>query len=243
MVTAREWTGGDNQYLVSPEAQQNLIRGINQFLAQTILRIWNSENGQEITRITKELTAEMYSHDRDMVVLESRKLTFGDTLNLSYRCTNSECRQQNSFDVMLNDIEVRYAESFPPVIEYTVTLDSGFPSPPTLSEPEGAESFKDVIMTYLTAKEDERVLQQARINQIKAESFLLYCSIKDIPGFDMTRKHVSMVEKLKAIDYRELKTAMNENRLGPDLGVEAVCFNCNTAVTLPLGLQLFSTMA
>ena len=240
MVTAREWTGGDNQYLVSPEAQQNAVKGVSHFLAQIILRIWNSENGEELTKINKEMLTEMYTHDRDMVILESRKITYGDTISISYKCSNSDCRQNNTFDFMLPEIEVKYAESFPPNVEYYVTLDKGFPSPPTMSEPEGVEAFKEVVMTYLKARDDEKVLTTSRINQIKAEAFVLFCSIKDIPGFDMTRKQVSMVEKLKASDYRTLYTALLENRKGPELSAQAVCYNCGTEAELPLGMRLFS---
>ena len=240
-VSAREWTGGDNQFLVSAEAQQNIIKGVNTFLASIVNRIYNSDTGEELTKITKDMFADMYSVDRDMIILETRKLTFGTNLPISYTCVNTDCKQQNSFDFDLNTIDIKYAESFPPNTEFYITLEHGIPSPTSINSPEGEEIFKNITLTYLKGRDEERVVQAGKINQAKAEAYIAFASIKDIPGFDMTRKSPGLVDKMKSIDYRDLLNTIVENRIGPNLSVDVVCYNCDQQVTLPLARRLYST--
>jgi hypothetical protein len=225
----REFTARDNEILTSNEAAHNGAKAITSLIQQLVVGLRNSTNPEvalDRSKITKDLVRAMYIADRDAIVLACRKLSLGNEIRLNFKCRN--CEEQAGFEYPLDDVETKYAEHFPPSVEFGVVLKRGLRS--------GEEVFKDVTMTHLKGHQLEEVTPIVKTNPSRGAIMMIFKQIVQVPGMENAREPVSlaMLQSLPQIDIGIFQKTMGDNIYGPDLQPTVDCGFCGTETRLPL---------
>jgi hypothetical protein len=234
VAVVREQSGGDMKHVSSPEARNNFVKGITNFLSDAILQFKNTETGDTLDRVTKEIVQSMFIADRDQCLLASRKLSYGDDVSITFRCTNQDCRETITFDYDLSQVETKFSEEFPPNLETVVELDRGAQPGP------GPEFYKTFILTHLRGRDQEKMSQMSKENPARSANYTLFTAIKDIPGYEFSRRTPALVENLRIKDTNILFNAFSDMQLGPKLEADVVCGSCDTETKLPLVQKMLS---
>ena len=230
----REMIAADNQAMTSAEAAQNTVKGITKLLSQVITGFRSSDNHEaKLDKVNVDIVRDMYIADRDMVLLALRKLSIGNEVPIKYTCGG--CRTSVEFDYSLDLQECKFPETTPPNLSIPLELKRGF----IITRD---EIYKDVVLTYLKGRDQESIVQMAQINPGKAALSGIYASIKDIPGFDMSKKNPMLVDNLRSVDMDIINKGLEESRLGPSLLADSICGTCERVTQIPLVGIMFSTM-
>jgi hypothetical protein len=240
IAVVREQIASDTKLLSSAEAKNNPVKGITSFLETIILGFKNTHNGDTLDRVSKEAVQNMFIADRDMSILASRKLSFGDEINIGFICPNPDCNEQVTFDFDLNTIPIKFLdddESFPPNIEKSVHLKKG------VRVGNSDETYKTFILTHLRGRDQEKIQQMTRTNMAQGANATLYMALKDVPGFDPTRRSPALIDNLKAVDLQILLTEFENMQAGPKLQADVKCENCGRATNIPLAQKMLSFSA
>ena len=156
------------------------------------------------TEITDNDFLEMLSGDRLALLLFLRKLSYGDEVELSIPCSDSECDGVANVLVDLNDIEI---EPYGSEREFTVDLPSG----------------KKVSFVHLTGSMEKRI---AALDKQDVHTSMLM-RIKSIDG---QAPNKDSINGMSIRDIGKLRTAMNDVDGGPDTVIETACPKCGSKI-------------
>jgi hypothetical protein len=193
----------------------------------------------DITQVNRQLIGELTSPDRNFLLLELRKLTFGTELEASYTCPS--CRETTVALEDLDTFPVRMSDGAG-MPEIVVQLEDGF-------EDRNQDAWYDVLRFRLpVGADEERVALVAKENAAKGTNALLARCLVSVSGDgeempDNRREALGtqILSDLTMGDRARIEKAFREEMPGLDLSRELDCGSCGRPMRTSLDLTSFFT--
>jgi hypothetical protein len=189
--------------------------------------------------VNRQVIGELTSPDRNFLLLELRKLTFGTELEASYTCPS--CRETTTAVEDLDMFPVRVSDAAG-IPEIVVELEDGY-------EDRSKESWYDVLRFRLpVGADEERVSLVARENAAKGTNALLArCLVsisgdgEEMPENRREAQGTKILSDLTMGDRARIERAFREEMPGVDLSREFDCGSCGRPMRTSLDLTSFFT--
>lgn len=229
----RKMTGHEEALLADRKLRANGGRLVTELLTSCVRRLG------DIEKVSRADIASLTSPDRNYLVLELRKLTFGSELEASYTC--SACRATTPAVEDLDAFPVRRAD-VGGTGELVVSLDDGF-------EDRGGGWYTTLRFRLPTGDDEERVASGARENAARATNALLARCLLDVADEDgqpmSTGRREALgtrlLQDLTMGDRARIERAFREQMPGVDLTREIDCEGCGRPIHASLDLTGFFT--
>lgn len=232
-ASLRKMTGHEEALLADRKLRANAGRLVTELLTGCVRRLG------DLSQVTRQVIGELTSPDRNFLLLELRKLTFGSKLEASYTCPS--CRETMVAVEDLESFPVKVVESAGEP-EITVELEDGY-------EDRGKEAWYDAMRFRLpTGVDEERVAMAARDNPARGTNALLARCLVAVTGdgeeMPASRREVlgtRMLSDLTMGDRARIDRAFRDGMPGLDLTREFDCENCGRPIRTSLDLTSFFT--
>jgi hypothetical protein len=211
----RELNGADEEAMARVGKSGNLVRFVDTILKCGVEQVGDVE-GKELSKVLDA----MLIGDRDQLVMEVRRQTFGDTIRLDVRCPNVSCGAEFQVDYSLSkDVPMkRLAECFPDETvdlsqrQYDINLPSGRTAVVKLIDGEAQKATYSVENTEKTG---------AELNSELLRHCVLFLDGRPVRGVGAVRDTLSLR------DRRELLKWLTDHTTGPQYGeVTQECDDC-----------------
>jgi hypothetical protein len=223
----RKMTGKEEAILADRRNQRNGGRLVTELLHSCLVRLADTpKNGMESI-------ANMYSADRNYLLLKLRSLTFGSELEASYTCTS--CSETLNVVEDLDELPVRMLAEGESPEEIVIQLEDGY------SDRDG-QIHTALTMRLPTGKDEEAVASQMRQNASLGKNALLArCmrSLGDIPRHRLEAIGPNILANLTMTDRRLIDRAMNNAAPGVDMIRDIECPNCGRTFKSTLDMSHF----
>lgn len=233
-ATVRKMTGHEEAVLADRKLRANGGRLVTELLAACVRRLG------DVSPVTRQVAASLTSPDRNFLLLELRKLTFGSELEASYTCPS--CRATTSAVEDLDAFPVRRSE-IAGGEELVVELEDGY-------EDRTQDAWYPTLRFRLpTGTDEERVAAAARDNPARATNGLLarcLLAVVDADGAPMPTARrealgTRLLQDLTMGDRGRIERAFRGQMPGVDLSREIECEGCGRPIHAALDLTSFFT--
>ena len=189
--------------------------------------------------VSPMIVRELTSSDRNFLLLELRKITFGTELEASYTCPS--CRETTIVVEDLDTLPVRMSDGGGSP-EIVVELEEGF-------EDRSQDAWYDVLRFRLpTGTDEERVAMIARDNAARGTNALLVRCLVSVAwdGEEMPENRreafgTKILSDLTMGDRARIEKVFRTEMPGLDLGREFDCATCGRPMRTSLDLTSFFT--
>lgn len=229
-VTLRKMTGKEEALLADPKLRSNGGKLITALLANGITAL------EGLNRVDTEVTRRLCSADRNFLLLELRRLTFGNEIEAHYRCP----RCQGSMTVWedLSQLEVRWVEEGA-LPEIQVLLQDGY------RDQDGHWQY-DFAFGLPTGEDEEAAASRRDNNPTRQRDALLARCLKRVGDLEPRRIRamgLRILSDLSMGDRRLIQKAIDDNTPGPDLTRDVICSQCGEAYRTALDMSNFFPLA
>jgi hypothetical protein len=229
----RKMTGHEEALLADRKLRSNGGRMVTELLAGCVRAIG------EIVAVDRNLIGGLTSPDRNFLLLELRKLTFGSELEAHYTCPS--CHETTVAVEDLDTFPVRHGDGAA-IPEIDVTLADGF-------EDRSKDAWYDVLRFRLpVGTDEERVAMTARENAARGTNALLArCLIavagdgEEMPEGRRNALGTKILSDLTMGDRARIERAFRDEMPGLDLSREFECGACGRPMRTSLDLTSFFT--
>jgi hypothetical protein len=225
--TLRKMTGRDEAILADPQNQRNGGRLVTELLASCVLTIG------ELPHVGAPVIAAMYSADRNYLLLKLREVTFGPTLQASYKCPS--CGHSHDVNEALDELPVRRMGDDESIAEIRVRLEDGY------VDPQG-QVHDAVVMRLPTGADESAVAPQMRKNASLGKNALLarcLTSLGGVPAHRLDALGPKLLAELTLTDRRLIDRALSSAAPGVDLIRVMECPACGQEFKASLDLSRF----
>ena len=213
-VTIREMTGADEEYVNRADIKTNGAKVATALLSRCVLSVGTLTrksvgNPKEWENIFKE----MLTGDRDTILLELRRESIGDTIEVAHTCPNPDCKAKLKTTINLDELEV---------VEFDGMREIPFELPKGYTDKKG-EVHKMGVMRRPNGLDGELLTPVAKNNLAKATTLLLtrICKFDDGVYIDE-----SVMASLSVKDRNYLNNLLEEHFFGIDMSVDVMCDRC-----------------
>jgi len=232
-ATLRKMTGHEEALLADRKLRANGGKLVTELLNGCVRSLG------ELTQVNRQIIGELTSPDRNFLLLELRKLTFGTELEANYTCPS--CRETAVAIEDLDSFPVRVSDAVG-IPEIVVELEDGYEDRPK-------EAWYDVLRFRLpVGADEERVALVARENAAKGTNALLARCLVSVSGdgeeMPDDRREVlgtKILSDLTMGDRARIEKAFREEMPGLDLSREFDCGSCGRPMRTTLDLTSFFT--
>lgn len=229
-ATLRKMTGKEEALMADPRLRKNGGRLMTMLLANCVTAIGT------LARVDAEVTARLYSADRNYLLMELRRATFGDELEASYTCPH--CGHTTGVVEDLATIPVKRLERGDGSTEIAVQLEDGFTY-------EGVV-HRTLLLSLPTGIDEERVAATQNDNPSRAKNALLARCIRALGSLDRSEidalgTHILM--ELTLGDRRRIDKAVEAAVPGVDLIRSVTCDACSRGFKASLDMSHFFPVA
>lgn len=225
-VTLRKMTGNEEALLADSRLRGNGGKLISALLASCVTALGESA---EVDGLVRKLP----SADRNYLLLELRRLTFGDEMEAHYRCPRCQATTLTLED--LSTIEVRRLEEDPAAPEIRITLEDGY------RDPDG--NWQTELVFGLPTGEDEEAAGSRRdANPTRQRDALLARCLKQVGDMEPRRIRgigPKILASLSMSDRRRIQKGLDDAAPGPDLTRCVVCEQCGEEYRTSLDMSDF----
>ena len=230
-ATLRKMTGHEETLLADRKLRANGGRLVSELLASCVRRLG------DLAPVTRQQVTALPSPDRNFLLLELRKATFGCELEASYTCP--VCRTTTTRQEDLDAFEVRRAEvSGDP--DLVVELADGY-------EDRSSAVYTTLRFRLPTGADEERVAAGVRENAARAtDALLARCLLEalDADGEPMPAAHrealgTRLLQDLTMGDRARIERTFRERMPGVDLTREVECDGCGRLNRVSLDMTSF----
>ena len=227
-VTLRKMTGNEEALLSDAKLRNNGGKLISALLANCVVEM------DGIDRVTPASIKRMYSADRNYLLLELRRLTFGDEMEAHYRCTR--CHGVTAVVEDLSELEIRRLDD-PDAddLEFTVELKDGY------RDPDG-NWHQSFIFSLPKGEDEEASASRKDTNPSRQRDALLARCLKQAGEMESRRIQalgVRIMADLSMSDRRLIQRTLDEQAPGPDLIRNVVCDHCGDEFRTTLDMSQF----
>jgi hypothetical protein len=208
-VKLREMSGRDEEIIFDPKLLRNPEKLITELLFQVIT------DGD----LTKEQIHGTFSGDRDLLLLELRKLSYGDEMTITMTCPH--CGKESSFIIHLDQVELKPFESTETAFELKKGIE------------EDGESFKKGTISQPTGATNETFSKSLQKNVAMANAELLAACVK---FEELKETTADDIRNLSAKEKNKLLQIMGNCAFGPDMEQSVACASCGEATRLSISL-------
>lgn len=212
--TVRDITGKDEEAISRPDIKSNGSKLISTLLARCVTRIGSltprSVGGSDRWA---EVIRNLYVGDQDYMLLQLRKVSIGEDIEVEHVCPNKECRAKLRTVLSVDELEI---VPFDGEREIPFVLPRGYKDRKSIVHREGTMRLPKGI--------DREILTPlAKTNMAKAETTMLTRLCKFNDGF-----HVDddVMASLTIRDREYLQKLLKEHLFGVKLETEVVCTQC-----------------
>lgn len=226
-VTLRKMTGREEALLADPANQRNGGRLVTALLSNCITRLG------ELESVPKAAIEQMYSADRNFLLLRLRSFTFGSELRAGYGCLSCGDR----FEVVedLDELPVRMLDGHDAPEDVVVELQDGY------VDRDGAVHTAMTLRLPRGADETAVAPQMRKNASLGKNALLARClkSLGDLPAHRVEALGPKILADLTLTDRRLIDRAFDEAGPGVDLIREMDCPACGATVKASLDMTHF----
>ncbi len=187
----------------------------------------------DLTAVSAELVAQLYTADRNYLLLELRRITLGDRLPASYSCPR--CGSQVAVEEDLSQLEVRRLDETRPLTDITLELADGY------MDREGVR-HAELVLTPPRGVDEAFVATMAQKDPLRAQDALLLRCIKrfgTLPKTALEAYGVKILRDLTLGDRLELQKALNGQLPGVNFQRLIHCGTCGATFKGVLDISNF----
>lgn len=225
--TLRKMTGRDEAILADPQNQRNGGKLVTELLASCIVSLG------ELKHVGAAVVADMYSADRNYLLLKLRSVTFGPALQATYKCPS--CGHSHEVTEDLEALPVRRLADDESAGEVRVQLEDGYVDA-------SGVVHTALVMRLPTGADESAVAPQMRKNASLGKNALLARCLKslgDVPAHRLNALGPKLLADLTMTDRRLIDKALNSAAPGVDLIREMECPACGNEFKASLDLSHF----
>lgn len=211
--TLREITGKDEEAIHKSDTKGNGSKVVSVLLSRCVTSIGTLTPKSLGRQKWEELIKSLYTGDQDYMLIQLRKLSIGDEIELNHVCPNKDCKAKLNTVVSVDELEV-VPFSGERVIEFEL--------------PRGYKDRKGVLhktgtMRLPTGLDREVLTPLAKTNLAKAETVMLtrLCKFDDGAYVDE-----DVMGSLSIRDREYLQKLLQEHYFGVKLETEITCDSC-----------------
>jgi hypothetical protein len=226
-VVMRKMTGKEESILADKRFHRNGGKLVTELLFSCIVRLGDLE------RCDRLVVANLYSSDRNFLLLKLRTITFGSELQASYTCP--ACRESLHVTEDLENLPVKALTNGEGPDDIVVQLEDGY------VERDG-QIHTALTLRLPTGLDEEAVASQMQQNASLGKNALLSRCIKslgEIPRHRLEALGPKILADLTMTDRRLIDRAINQGAPGVDLVRRIECINCTNVFNATLDLSHF----
>lgn len=223
----RKMNGRDEAILADPQNQRNGGKLVTELLASCVTRLG------DLPSVGATVIADMYSADRNYLLLRLRSATFGSLLQATYKCPS--CGHNNEVAEDLDELPVRRMAEDESAGDIRVRLEDGY------LDAQG-QVHDALVMRLPTGADESAVAPQMRKNASLGKNALLARCMKslgDVPAQRLNALGPKLLAELTMTDRRLIDKALNSAAPGVDLIREQECPSCGHEFKASLDLSHF----
>ena len=177
--------------------------------------------------VSEDVARRLLIADRQYLLLQLRRLTFGDCVDATLACSWPDCGKKMDIDFSIDDIPITPVEERAPT--YTVSL-----SPEAAWRDENGLTRDTVTFRLPDGGDQEQVAHHLASNPAQALTMLLARCVVKAAGEVSTP-----VERLSSRARREIEQAMQARVPRVEMDMEVTCPECGRDFTVPFDVQDF----
>jgi hypothetical protein len=225
----KKMTGHEEALLTDRKLRKNGGRLVTELLSRCIRRLGDLEP------VSTAITAAMTSPDRNFLLLELRRITFGEEMDARYTCP--VCQTTMERRECLEEVPVRRVDGGG-APDITVQLEDGY---------EDAQGHVHTTMVFRlpTGRDEERIAPEMKDNPSKGVNALLARCLKtvgDMPDAKREALGTRLIADLTMPDRLRIERAMRQQMPGVDLRRSLECDECGHTFDVTLDLTSFFSL-
>ncbi len=223
----RKMTGNEEALLVDPRLRGNSGKLVTALLSSCLTALDRLDG-----RVTEDVARRLYAADRNYLLIELRRLTFGDHMQCSYHCPR--CQAVTSMDEDLSTLEVRRVENGT-APRISVALEDGY------RDPDG-EWHHDLVFVLPSGEDEEAANGRRDGNPAVQRDALLARCLEQVGTMEPRRIQalgVRILASLSMSDRRLIQRALDERAPGPDMTRTVTCASCGEDYRTALDMSRF----
>lgn len=223
----RKMTGREEAILADPQNQRNGGKLVTELLASCVLTLG------EIKPLGATVLSNMYSADRNYLLLKLRSVTFGSALQATYKCPS--CGHSHEVTEDLDELPVRQLADDESAGELRVLLEDGYVDA-------SGVVHTALVMRLPTGADESAVAPQMRKNASLGKNALLARCLKslgDMPAHRLSALGPKLLSDLTMTDRRLIDKTLNSAAPGVNLIREIECPACGNEFKASLDLSHF----
>ena len=216
--TLREITGKDEEAVHKADTKGNGAKVVSVLLSRCVTSIGSITPKSIGKQKWEELIKSLYVGDQDYMLLQLRKFSIGDEIEVNHVCPNRDCKTKLHTVLSVDELEIA-----PFMGERTIDFEL----------PRGYKDRKGVVHTSGTMRlptglDRELLIPLAKSNLAKAETVMLtrLCKFNDGAYVDD-----DVMSSLSIRDREYLQKLLREHYFGVKLETEVVCDCCGEVFT------------
>jgi len=228
-ATLRKMTGREEAVLADRRLRKNGGKLVTELLSNCLLKLGDLES------VTRQVVSELTSPDRNYLLLELRKITFGQELEANYVCPACGETIQTLED--LDELSVRRLNgSGPP--EIVVELEDGY-------EDKNGEFYTQMVFKLPTGADEEKTATIAKDNPSRGMNALLtrcLTALGEMPSERRQALGTKVMNELTMGDRARIERAFRQEMPGIDLTREIECDACGRQFRATMDLTSFFSL-
>jgi hypothetical protein len=177
----------------------------------------------DVTEVSSNLVAQLYSADRNHLVVELRRITLGDTMRASYVCPG--CSAETTVTEDLAKMAVRRLQQGVDPENITVTLEDGY-------QDRDGVVHTEVRLRLPRGADEEFVARVSEKDPLRARDVLILRCIQafgSVPRAALESFGIKILRDLTLGDRRRLYAAIESEAPGVDFRRPVRCAHCGVA--------------
>lgn len=212
--TIREMTGADEEYVNRADIKSNGAKITTALLSRCVQSVGTlTRKSVGNPKDWEDIFKKMFVGDRDVILLELRRISIGETIEVSHTCPNPECKAKLKTEISIDELQIN---------EFDGLREIPFELPKGYKDRKGV-LHKTGVMRRPNGLDGELLTPIAKKNIAKAETTLLtrICKFDDGAYIDE-----SVMASLSVKDRNYLQSLLNDHQFGVDMTVDIMCDHC-----------------
>ncbi len=211
-AVVRKMRGYDEDLLYNRELSPGRL--VTQLITSCLIRLGDLE------AVDANIVAQLYTADRNHLLLEIRRITLGDRMRSHYSCPR--CGAEVTVIENLGEIEVRSLVEDEQLTDITLTLEDGYTD-------KGGTTHKELTLSLPRGVDEEFVSPMVGRDPIKAQDALVLRCVRrfgTLPTATLEAYGVKILRELTLGDRQRIQTALTEEAPGMNLKRSLQCGPC-----------------
>lgn len=211
--TLREMTGEDEEYVNRSDIKSNGAKVSTALLSRCVTSIGSITKKSAGPKKWEQIFKDILVGDRDIMLLQLRKDSIGEEIEVVHTCPNPECKAKLKTIINVDELEI---------VPFDGMREIPFDLPKGYTDSKGV-THKTGKMRRPNGLDGEVLTPVAKNNMAKAESLLLsrVCQFDDGAYIDQ-----SIMAKLSVKDRQYLQKLLNEHSFGVNMSIPVMCDRC-----------------